>query len=136
MAEMMTPCPFCSHSGPFDEWPCEWLDKTEANVIRCPICHGAAPAATWNRRHLTQPAQAVDAGAIREVIGTLRADGVDWLADQLTRAISNAQAVDVGAEVSSAWREAAASCLGRRSMAFRRVCEEADKLTRAIGKVK
>ena len=99
MAEKMSPCPFCDHSGPFDQWPCEWLDATEANVVRCPMCHGAAPAATWNRRHLAKPAQAVDVGAIREVIVELRDKAevpalirAQSLAEKLTRAIGNAQA--------------------------------------------
>lgn len=62
MGEKMTllPCPFCGHAELFDEWPCEWLDGSGANVVRCPMCHGAAPAKYWNTRHLTQPAQAVD----------------------------------------------------------------------------
>lgn len=60
VAEPMTgellPCPFCGKSNQ-DRWPCEWLDGTGANVIRCAWCHGAAPAKTWNRR--TAPAPSV-----------------------------------------------------------------------------
>jgi len=49
----------------------------------------------WNARaHLSQPAQAVDVGAILEVLDEMR--GYDWrlkyLSDKLTRAIGNAQA--------------------------------------------
>ena len=52
-AEPMTgdllPCPFCGKANQ-DRWPCDWLDGSGANVIRCAWCHGAAPMNTWNRR--------------------------------------------------------------------------------------
>jgi hypothetical protein len=67
MAMTLEPCPFCGKEGPFDQWPCEWLDGKGDNVVRCPWCHGAAPLRNWNRRaHLTQPAQAVDGLAQQE----------------------------------------------------------------------
>ena len=74
MGEKMTlePCPFCGHAELFDQWPCEWLDGSGANVVRCPMCHGAAPAKHWNNRHLTQPAQAVDVGALSWLPAELR----------------------------------------------------------------
>jgi len=50
----------------------------------------------WQARaHLAQPAQAVDAGAIREVIDDLRTwhdEGTDSMADSLTRALSGEKA--------------------------------------------
>lgn len=65
----LQPCPFCGKEGPFDQWPCEWLDGKGENAVRCPYCHGAAPMATWNRRaHLTQPAQAVDDGMLPDAL--------------------------------------------------------------------
>lgn len=45
----LLPCPFCGKSNQ-DRWPCEWLDGSGANVIRCAWCHGAAPMNVWNRR--------------------------------------------------------------------------------------
>jgi hypothetical protein len=48
-SDSLPPCPFCRHAGPFDRWPCEWLDASGANVVRCPMCRGAAPEATWRR---------------------------------------------------------------------------------------
>ena len=57
-------CPFCGHAGPFDQMPYAWLDGSGANVIRCPMCHGAAPAKTWNRR----AAHADLAGEVRELV--------------------------------------------------------------------
>ena len=55
MLEDLHDCPFCGSKGPFDQYPCEWLDGTGHNVIRCAMCHGAAPMTTWNRRtHATQ----------------------------------------------------------------------------------
>ncbi|HET9980594.1 MAG TPA: hypothetical protein VFQ32_09115 [Ktedonobacterales bacterium] len=59
----LEPCPFCGHTGPFDQWPCEWLDGSGDNAIRCPMCHGAAKATTWNRRHISQPAERGEAVA-------------------------------------------------------------------------
>lgn len=48
MANLL-PCPFCGKSN-FDQWPCDWLDGSGANVVRCAWCHGAAPMDVWNRR--------------------------------------------------------------------------------------
>ena len=45
----LLPCPFCGKSNQ-DRYPCEWLDNSGANVIRCAWCHGAAPMTAWNRR--------------------------------------------------------------------------------------
>ena len=45
----LSPCPFCGKSN-HDRYPCEWLDGSGANVIRCAWCHGAAPMNVWNRR--------------------------------------------------------------------------------------
>lgn len=53
MGELL-PCPFCGKYG-LDQWPCEWLDATGANVVRCPWCHGAAPLRIWNCRASPQP---------------------------------------------------------------------------------
>lgn len=66
----LLPCPFCGHTDQ-DRWPCEWLDSSGANVIRCAWCHGAAPAAdVWNRRALAsapqQPA-GVDEAMVAEI---------------------------------------------------------------------
>lgn len=48
-------------------------------------------------------------------------------ADAITAHLTQpAQAVDVGAKVADAWRDAAAACLGKHSRLFRYVCEEAD----------
>lgn len=45
----LLPCPFCGKANQ-DRWPCDWLDGSGANVIRCAWCHGAAPMNVWNRR--------------------------------------------------------------------------------------
>lgn len=58
----LKPCPFCGKEA-LDQWPCEWLDGSGANVIRCAWCHGAAPAKVWNRRAL-----AAEAGAGEPVV--------------------------------------------------------------------
>lgn len=71
----LEPCPFCGKPGPFDQWPCDWLDGDGGNVVRCPHCHGAAPLATWNRR--AQPAQAVDVDSLAQEIR--RVDGMHML---------------------------------------------------------
>lgn len=49
VAGELRPCPFCGKSNQ-DRYPCEWLDGSGANVIRCAWCHGAAPMNVWNRR--------------------------------------------------------------------------------------
>ena len=56
----LLPCPFCGKSNQ-DRYPCEWLDGSGANVIRCAWCHGAAPMNVWNRR-TAPPSAPVGAG--------------------------------------------------------------------------
>lgn len=43
----LPPCPFCGHSD-FDQWPCEYIDASGANVVRCARCHAAAPMKVWH----------------------------------------------------------------------------------------
>lgn len=106
MAEKMTllPCPFCG-STDVETYPAD-RERSRWNVC-CgnPGCvtrgdndylTQADSVAAWNRRHIAQPAQAVDVGEIREVIAYLQVGhrfDVD-MADKLTRAIGNAQADD------------------------------------------
>ena len=88
----LLPCPFCGKSN-HDRYPCEWLDGSGANVIRCAWCHGAAPMNVWNRRAaLTQQPAAVDGAmvvrykaAMRNSIGK-RPD--DAIRDALTAALA------------------------------------------------
>ena len=48
-AVALKPCPFCGKSD-LDQWPCEFIDGSGTNVVRCAWCHGCAPIAAWNRR--------------------------------------------------------------------------------------
>lgn len=51
--EELLPCPFCGERSGFDQWPCDWIDGSGSNAIRCAVCHGAAPMKAWNRRALS-----------------------------------------------------------------------------------
>jgi hypothetical protein len=70
----LLPCPFCGKSNQ-DRWPCEWLDGSGANVIRCTWCHGAAPMNSWNRR-AAHPS-ACELGAVRELVAKWRSDAFE-----------------------------------------------------------
>lgn len=107
MTMTLEPCPFCGGT---------YITRTliidgsgcvpERHHVMCCDCGAEIGAETeqiadayWNRRtHLSQPAQAVDVGAIREVIVEMRDskyfDRNGWIqdwADKLTRAIGTAQ---------------------------------------------
>jgi len=47
LGDGLPPCPFCGHSD-FDQWPCEYIDASGANVVRCARCHAAAPMKVWH----------------------------------------------------------------------------------------
>ncbi|PZS42723.1 hypothetical protein [Stenotrophomonas maltophilia] len=47
LGDALRPCPFCGHSD-FDQWPCEYIDASGANVVRCAHCHAAAPMKVWH----------------------------------------------------------------------------------------
>lgn len=47
LGDGLRPCPFCGHSD-FDQWPCEYIDASGANVVRCARCHAAAPMKVWH----------------------------------------------------------------------------------------
>lgn len=47
LGDLLPPCPFCGHSH-FDQWPCEYIDASGANVVRCAHCHAAAPMKVWH----------------------------------------------------------------------------------------
>lgn len=47
LGDALRPCPFCGHSY-FDQWPCEYIDASGANVVRCARCHAAAPMKVWH----------------------------------------------------------------------------------------
>lgn len=47
LGDGLPPCPFCGHSD-FDQWPCEYIDASGANVVRCAHCHVAAPMKVWH----------------------------------------------------------------------------------------
>ncbi|HGM6773282.1 TPA: hypothetical protein ACKQAW_003891 [Stenotrophomonas maltophilia] len=47
LGDQLRPCPFCGHSD-FDQWPCEYIDASGANVVRCARCHAAAPMKVWH----------------------------------------------------------------------------------------
>lgn len=47
LGDLLPPCPFCGHSN-FDQWPCEYIDASGANVVRCAHCHAAAPMKVWH----------------------------------------------------------------------------------------
>lgn len=47
LGDSLRTCPFCGHSD-FDEWPCEYIDASGANVVRCARCHAAAPMKVWH----------------------------------------------------------------------------------------
>lgn len=47
LGDALRPCPFCGHSD-FDQWPCEYIDASGANVVRCARCHAAAPMKVWH----------------------------------------------------------------------------------------
>ncbi|WP_049427093.1 hypothetical protein [Stenotrophomonas maltophilia] len=47
LGDGLRPCPFCGHSD-FDQWPCEYIDASGANVVRCAHCHAAAPMKVWH----------------------------------------------------------------------------------------
>ncbi len=47
LGDGLPPCPFCGHSD-FDQWPCEYIDASGANVVRCAHCHAAAPMKVWH----------------------------------------------------------------------------------------
>lgn len=59
MNNELLPCPGCRRTD-FDLWPCEWIDGSGENVVRCAWCHFAAPLKSWNTRPTAQAA-AVDA---------------------------------------------------------------------------
>lgn len=65
MTGELLPCPFCGKANQ-DRWPCEWLDGSGANVVRCAWCHGAAPMDVWNRRATNPAADAL--GAVQALI--------------------------------------------------------------------
>ena len=86
MGEKMTPCAECG-------MPCEAGEyHPYAACLMFKGCHNSATV----RANLTQPAQAVDVGAIREVIAelsnpsVLHAPYVTRCADKLTAALPNA----------------------------------------------
>jgi hypothetical protein len=83
LLDELEPCPFCGRGKPFDQWPCEWLDGSGANVIRCAWCHGAAPANVWNRRthHATIADMAKRLEAAERKVSRLTAMRNEWERD-------------------------------------------------------
>jgi len=104
MAMTLEPCPFCGNSERVhirEQIGETWFHVECANCdSRTTTCREVSNAiAAWNRRaHISQSAQEVDVGAIREVIAEVQslpaAEEHRWIADRLTRAIGTAQGVE------------------------------------------
>ncbi len=98
----LPPCPFCGHSD-FDQWPCEYIDASGANVVRCARCHAAAPMKVWHALS-AQPSPGGQGDALealaremdefRTTWGTIGMREFGYFVDTLKAALAARQPVD------------------------------------------